>query len=135
MTDAQKAYLVGGILIAVVLADGAVIIFLDLKNDKKKRPSKEQLRAMEDELLNDEGEVLTFHAKVVDMACFVKSVGYQNHKQPKAVRFFILTFKKEDGTLLEVPVNEEMYGGFDVGLSGILTLVDGQLLSFEPEEG
>jgi hypothetical protein len=28
-----------------------------------------------------------------------------------------------------------MYGGFDVGLSGILTLVDGQLLSFEPEEG
>ena len=32
---------------------------------------------MEDEQLRDDGELLTVHAEVVDMACGAKSIGYK----------------------------------------------------------
>ena len=134
MTHEQKTYLFAGILIAAIIVIGIALIVWDLKRNKNKIPTKEEIRAMEDEILADEGEILTMHAKVLDMACGVKSIGYQNHKQPKAVKFFIITFENDQGKSFSIPVAEGMYDGFDVGLSGTLTLVDGQLLSFEPDD-
>ena len=88
---------------------------------------------MEDEQLRDDGELLTVPAEVVDMACGAKSIGYQNHKQPKAVKFFAVQFKDDEGTLCDLAVPEESYDGFDVGLCGTLTLIDGMLYGFEPD--
>ena len=85
----------------------------------------------EEEMLNDMGTVTSLHAEVVDMACGVTSIGYQNFKQPRAEKYFIITFKDDNGESLQISVDEELYGGFEIGMKGNLTLIDGQLSSFE----
>ena len=72
----------------------------------------------------------TFRATVVDMGCAVRTEGW---KTPKTVRDFMVVFQTEDGQRLSFPVPEEMYDGFEKGQTGTLTLVDGQLYSFQPE--
>ncbi len=134
MTLEQQIWLVGGILLAILLAVGIPMIIIDFKKNKDKYViTKEQMRAWEDERLDDEGEIITFHAEVVDMACGVNMIGYQAYKQPKAVKQFIISFKNDDGEILHLPVSEEIYEGFDCGLTGTLTLIDGRLDSFEPD--
>ena len=107
-------------------------IFIDLIKNKDKY--KAEVYEAEEKILADEGEIITVHAEVVDMSCGVNTVGYQAYKQPKAVKHFIITFKCDDGEIRHVNLSEEMYDGFDIGLVGVLTLVDGQLSSFEPNE-
>lgn len=134
MTSEQQIWLIGGILLAILFAVGIPMIIIDFKKNKDKYIiTKEQMRAWEDERLDDEGEIITFRAEVVDMACGVKMIGYQAYKQPKAVKQFIISFKNDDGEILRIPVTEEIYEGFDTGLTGTLTLIDGQLDSFEPD--
>ena len=127
MTETEKLLLLGGIAIFVII----IIGILDYRKNKDKYLTKEQYRELEEARLNDEGEITTAHAEVIDLECGVTTIGYQ---QPKAVKHFIIHFKYDNGDIIKIPVNEEMYHGFDIGLAGTLTLIDGQLNSFELDE-
>ena len=43
----------------------------------------------------------------------------------------MIVFRDDLGKIIEVPVNQEMYEGFEIGIHGTLKLVDGTLYSFE----
>ena len=92
---------------------------------------EEQMRADEERRLNDEGKISTVHADVLDMTCGVRMTG---DKEPKAVKYFVIKLKSDDEEIINLPVSEEMYDGFDIGLSGLLTLIDGKLDSFVLDE-
>lgn len=70
-------------------------------------------------------------ATVIERICCVKMVGT---KTPKTIREFSIVFEMKDGNVVKINVPEEMYDGFEEGQMGILTTVDGELYSFEPEE-
>ena len=131
MDGAFFSWLIFGAFALVLIVAATPIIIRDFKKNKEKQPTKEELLESEEERLNDEGEVVTVHAEVVDMNCGVNMVG---HKEPKTVKHFVIDFNCEDGEVRQVYVPEAFYEGFDVGLTGMLTLVDGQLKSFEPDE-
>lgn len=111
------------ILGVVIFAFICVVIFGNKRTKTKKETDLEI-----DEYLNSEGEIITTHAEVIDIACGTKMVGSKN---PKAVQWFVITFKKDNGEIIEVPVDNEMYEGFDIGMKGELKLVNGQLNSFQ----
>ena len=134
MTETEKLLLWGGIAIFVIITFGIIVGILDYRKNKDKYLTKEQYRELEEARLNDEGEITTAHAEVIDLECGVTTIGYQAYKQPKAVKYFIIHFKYDNGDIIKIPVNEEMYHGFDIGLAGTLTLIDGQLNSFELDE-
>ena len=70
----------------------------------------------------------SFRVTVVDMVCYADMTGT---KSPKSKRVFTVSFETESGEILKKNVTEEMYDGFDKGQTGVLTLVDGDLYSFE----
>lgn len=132
MTKEQLEWLIAGSIIAIVLIVFICLIVADVKKNKDKYVvNREKMRELEDERLQATCETITTHATVVDMACGVNALGI---KQPKAVKYFVIQFKQDNGNLVNLSVPEEFYDGFDVGLSGILTMVDGELHSFEPDE-
>lgn len=69
-------------------------------------------------------------ATVLDHTCEVRLVGT---KTPKATKIFTVVFRTEDDKVLSFDVPEEMYDGFEKGQTGLLTLVDGELYGFIPE--
>ncbi len=70
-------------------------------------------------------------ATVIEQICCVKMVGT---KTPKTIREFSIAFEVKDGDIVKINVPKEMYDGFEEGQIGILTTLDGELYSFEPEE-
>ena len=86
------------------------------KNSKPAKPKKKKV------------ERVQVRATVVDQACGTKLVGI---KILKLVKEFVVVFRTEDGKILELNVKEGMYDGFEIGQTGILTLVDGALYSFK----
>ncbi len=109
----------------ILLGIFAIALFYGIKATKK---TKKENDLDIDEYINSEGEIITTHAEVIDIACGTKMVGSKN---PKAVQWFVITFKKDNGEIIEVPVDNEMYEGFDIGMKGELKLVNGQLNSFQ----
>ena len=95
---------------------------------KKITPSKEEQDAEIDKYFENNGEIVESRAEVIDMSCGTDMVG---GKTAKSVRWFKIKFEKYDGEIIEVPVDEEMYEGIEVGMRGNLRLVDGHLNSFE----
>ena len=69
-------------------------------------------------------------ATVIDHTCQVQLIGI---KTPKATKIFTVVFRTEDDEVLSFNVPEEMYDGFEIGQTGLLTLVDGELYGFAPE--
>ena len=118
------------IIIGVGIVVGAIVLMAVyfVKNKDKIRQDAYEL---EERKLNDDGLICTVHAEVINMECGVNTVG---HNEPKAIKYFIITFKCDDGELLHVSVPEVFYTGLEIGLVGMLTLVDGQLKSFELDE-
>ena len=122
-----------GVVILILIAFAVAIVYL--LRDYKKNPDRYIVtRESEEAKLNDEGDITTSHAEVIDMTCSVNTVGYQAYKQPRAERHFTIKFKSDSGEITVVSVSEEMYGEFDIGLTGTLTLIDGQIHSFELDE-
>ena len=131
MDGALISWLIFGAFALVLIVAATPIIIRDFKKNKEKLPTKEELLEREEERLNSEGELITVHAEVTNMNCGVRMVG---HKEPKTVKHFVIDFSCDDGEVRQVYVSETFYEGFEVGLAGMLTLVDGQLKSFEPDE-
>ena len=124
------------LLIASIVVSGAIIALCVLWAWNRKgigaaKPlNKEELRARDEARLMREPEVFEGHAVVADMLCGVDTVGT---KQPRARQSFLIKFKCDDGDILDVYVSEEDYEGFEVGLAGALTIIDGELSSFIPD--
>lgn len=125
MTTEMWILLIGGIAVLGIVA----IPFIDLIKNKDKY--RAEVYENEEKRLNDEGDIVEMHAEVVDMVCGVNTIG---HKEPKALKRFSVTFKLDDGEVMSLSVPEVFYTGFDIGLKGTLTLIDGQLSSFELDE-
>ena len=132
--------LIGSLVIAAIMVVIIVIIIFRGKADINgtrsvdTAKSEDNVPLSEDENVEVETQSVTMHAEVIDMACSVKSVGTQCYKLPKAVKTFAIQFQNDAGEILDLTVPEEMYDGFDKGLTGSLTIVDGKLDSFVPDE-
>lgn len=128
----MTAWIIGGIVIAVILAVGIPLIIIDYKKNKDQYVmTPEKLYEMEEEILNREAEIESFDAEIVDMVCGTGMVG--SYRLPKSVKTFLLIFKKSDGEIIDLSVSEEVYLSLEVGMRGRVTLLDGKLDSFELE--
>ncbi len=120
------------IIIAVIIIFVVLLVISAIRQHKKYM--KENPGGIEAEIekmfIDPESVTTTVKATVIDMVCCAKMVGI---KTPKAVREFTVIFEAQNGEILKINVPEEMYDGFDKGQTGILTLADGDLYSFEIE--
>lgn len=116
------------IIIAAIVLSVMAFVIAGIKY-KKDHPDGIDAE-IEKMFVDPESVTETVRATVIDMACSAEMVGT---KMPKAVRNFVIIFQTEDGEILKINVPEEMYDGFDKGQTGILTLADGDLYSFETE--
>ena len=71
---------------------------------------------------------IEMNATVVDMMCNTRVVG---QKSVKSVEEFFVCFKTESNDIIKLKVLKEMYDGFEIGQTGKLRLVDGELFGFE----
>lgn len=120
------------IIIAVIVIFVVLLVIAGVRQNKKYK--KDHPGGIEAEIekmfIEPESVTTTVRATVIDMACRAKMSGT---KTPKAVREFTVVFQTSDGEILKINVPEEMYDGFDKCQTGILTLADGDLYSFEIE--
>jgi len=132
--------LIGSLVIAAIMVVIVVIIIFRGKADIdgtrviEAEIDKNDSPLSEEDSVEQEVKTVTVHARVIDMACSVKSVGTQCYKLPKTVKTFVIQFQNDAGEILDLTVSEEMYEGFDKGLAGSLTIIDGKLDSFVPDE-
>lgn len=124
MTFEQSMWLIGIIFAGITI----IYILAIIKHIKKDMGTKEEREAQIEEYFNNDGEIIETHAEVVDMACGTKMIGT---KTPKASQWYIIVFRDDLGKIIEAPVNQEMYDGFEIGMHGTLKLVDGALYSFD----
>lgn len=128
MMPAEWLILIFVIFVFGVIVSDAVYTILHRKR------LQEKIREQEERILNDEGETKTIHAMVTNMACGVKSIGYQSHTRPEAATRFVITFKTKNGEEFGLCVPEDAYKGFEIGLTGMLTTVDDKLYGFVPDQ-
>ena len=113
-------------LVAILFAMAFVVIIgYFIRISIKEKGTREE--AIE-EIFGDNGEITETRAEVIDMACGTKMLGVKN---PRTVEWYVVVFRDDLGKIIEVPVNKEMYDGFEIGMHGKLKLVDGGLYSFE----
>lgn len=113
--------LLGAILVAIII--GFLLSFAITSGHEKSKSEETYEEGFE-----NDGEIIETRAEVIDMACGTKMIGV---KSPKTVEHYIIVFRDDLGKTLEVPVNKEMYEGFEIGMHGNLKLVDGGIYSFE----
>jgi len=96
----------------------AMYIFFHYRKQRKQQDEKSTPKPVE----------VSEKATVVDLGCWVRTVG---HKTPKTITKFAVVFLTEDGQELKLNIPEEMYHGLEKGQTGIVTLRNGKLYSFE----
>ncbi len=72
-------------------------------------------------------ETVKFRAEIVNLSCRVDMVGI---KTPKTVIIYTVEFKTDEKEIIKLEIPQEMYDGLEIGQSGELTLVEGELYSF-----
>lgn len=72
-------------------------------------------------------ETVKFRAEIVNLSCRVDIVGI---KAPKTVIIYTVEFKTDEKEIIKLEIPQEMYDGLEIGQSGELTLVEGELYSF-----
>ena len=122
------------ILIPVFIVVFILIFVLDQKINKEKyaammKEKEEEEEEEEEEEFEREAETFTVHAEIVDMVCGTGMVG--SYRLPKSSKTFIIKFSADSGEVYELSVPEEYYLELSVGQTGTLTLVEGNLDSFE----
>ena len=126
MIPFSKIIVLCGICVAVLCF--LVTFIHSLKNRKTIRAEVER---QEEERCSIEFSSLEVHASVIDQSCAVKTVGI---KSPKTETVFTVVFQTEQKEILAFQIPEEMYEGLEIGQTGLLTIVDGQLYGFFPDE-
>lgn len=118
------------ILISIFVIVWTVFIVIIARELKKKKMTKEEQDAYYEEYFANEGEITLTYAEVVNLTCGTKVVG---SKSPKCVESYVITFRDQNGKIFHIDVDREMYDAIDIGMRGLLRLVDGRLNSFEPD--
>lgn len=77
--------------------------------------------------IKTEFETVKFRAEIVNLSCRVDMVGI---KTPKTVTIYTVEFKTDEKEIIKLEIPQEMYDGLEIGQSGELTLVEGELYSF-----
>jgi len=108
----------------------AVFCFvMAIKQHKRDMEKKKETNISKDAaVVETEFTTVTKKATVVDQTCCVKTIGI---KTPKTIKEFSVVFQTENGEIIKLNIPEEMYDGFEIGQSGILSVVGGELYSFE----
>jgi hypothetical protein len=128
MTTDQVLLLGGGIFALMIVVIFFSVVW-DLKKNKKKYDAEHEEYI--EKTFSEEAEVEAFHAEIVDMVCGTGMVG--SYRLPKAQKTFLVNFKAENGEMREICVSEDVYLSLEIGMSGMLTIVEGNLDSFELE--
>ena len=123
----EQLLLLGAAVFVVMIAVIVICVVWDLRKNKDKYENEAEERV--EKKLAEEAEVEVFHAEISDMVCGTGMVG--SYRLPKSQRTFLIIFKTDDGEALEISVSEEVYLSLEVGMRGMLTLVEGSLDSFE----
>ena len=111
----------------------AIIIFT-LAYDQKKngKEYKKQMDEIEEKKFAEEAVSESFHAEITDMVCSTGMVG--SYRLPKSEKTFLIIFKNDEGDLYQIRVGEEIYTSLEVGMRGMLTILEGRLDSFVLDE-
>ena len=120
MTEIQKMWLVLGLLFALLLA----AVLSVLIRHRKRNASGGAAEVANAELAPS---TLTYRARVVEQRCFITRT---ETKIPITVKHFVVAFQDDGGQISEIEVEEDLYGGFEVGQVGTLTVTDGRVISF-----
>ena len=123
----EQALLFGSIAVVAMVAVIVFCVVYDLKKNKKKYDA--EMEEYIENKFSEEAEVVSCHAEIVDMVCGTGMVG--SYRLPKSVKTFLIVFKNDEGKTLEISVPEEYYLDLSVGQKGVITLVEGNLDSFE----
>ena len=126
----EQALLLGAVAFVAMIAVIVFCVVWDLRKNKDKY-EKESEEYIENKFA-EEAEVVTLHAEIADMVCGCGMVG--SYRLPKSVKTFLVIFKGDNDERLEITVSEEVYISLENGMSGMLTLVEGNLDSFELDE-
>ena len=116
-------------IVAVIAVVPLIVWFMIMCRPKD--ADQEPCEAIEEEEPIEETEVITVRAEVVDMYCRAEMVGI---KQPKVIKEFVIFFKIDNDQVESFYVQEEYYNDYEIGMSGTLTIIDGVLNCFEPDE-
>ncbi|MBO7197076.1 MAG: DUF2500 family protein [Clostridia bacterium] len=127
----EQALALGAIIFVAMIAIIVFTVIYDLKKNKAKYDKEAKEYA--EKKFAEEAEVTTMHAEILDMVCGTGMVG--SYLLPKSEKTFLIIFKTDGGESLELRVPEEYYLELKVGQKGMLTIVEGNLDSFELEEG
>lgn len=112
------------ILGALLLILCAVGLAFAVKNRDKIRASA----VREDEAYFTEPEAFTARAEVIDQRCAVRSEG---ERIARTVTEFCVYFRTEEGEQIALLVPEAYYHSIEIGQTGLLTIVNGELYSFD----
>jgi len=121
MTEEQKMWLVLGIIGALL---AAAVLSIVLRHRKARNLASGAHGAVSTETLP---QTLTLHARVVDQRCFLTREGT---RLPRVQKHFWVSFEDDSGQIHQIAVDEDVYNGVAVGQVGVLTLIDGAVLSF-----
>lgn len=119
------------ILIACAATTLFFLLMIFVPMFKNRKTIRAEVERQEEERCSIEFSNEELRATVIDHSCSVQMVGL---KMPKATKIFSVSFETENSEILTFQVPEEMYDGFEKGQTGLLTIVDGQLYGFAPDE-
>lgn len=119
------------ILIACAATTLFFLLMIFVPMFKNRKTIRAEVERQEEERCSIEFSNEELRAIVIDHSCSVQMVGL---KMPKATKIFSVSFETENSEILTFQVPEEMYDGFEKGQTGLLTIVDGQLYGFAPDE-
>ena len=116
------------IYIYICICICAIIVFalyirIIIKPYKQKEKTESNSSPSE---IKTEFETVKFKAQIVDLRCRVDMVGI---KTQKAVTIYTVEFKTDE-KIIKLDIPQEMYDGLEIGQSGEVTLVEGELYSF-----
>lgn len=106
----------------------SIVMAISSNKYEKQQKAKQAGKPKED---FPEPQELCVHAKLSKMECATRYVGI---KQPKLIKDFLVFFVDDEGIEYKLLVAESDYCALEEGMVGNLTLIDGQLNSFELDE-
>lgn len=118
----------GALLVFVICV--IVLVVLDKIKNKQKKDEQPQnpINENTDEIFGSDCVMDKMRVTVVDQFCRVEMVGIRS---PKSVEIFTVVFEDDFGKVIKLDVPKEMYDGIDKEQRGVLTIVNGELYSFE----
>lgn len=117
-----------GMLMVSVIVYGLKDVVIAIKK-RKEQAAQEGNEVEHDEEF--EPELTEIHAVIEKMTCGVDATGF---KTVNVYKEFTVSFRKDDGELLELPVEEEFYLALEEGMVGTVAIVNDRFYGFCPDD-